>query len=73
MYFKRMRDLRKDNNKTQSEIAEILMCETNKYARYEKGISEIPLSIFIKLAKYYNVSVDYIIELTDDPIPHKRK
>lgn len=67
MFFKRIGDLRIDNDKTQQDIANILVCNRQVYARYEKGIREIPVSMLIKIAKYYNVSTDYILELTDIP------
>jgi len=73
MYLKRLGDLRTDSDKTQKEISEILICNTEVYARYERGYNEIPLSMLIQLAKFYNVSTDYILELTDDPHPYKRK
>lgn len=67
MYFKRIGDLRIDNDKTQQEIANMLICNRQVYARYERGLREIPISMLISLAKYYNVSVDYILELTNNP------
>ena len=73
MLFKRIGDLRADNDKTQQEIADMLICNRQVYARYESGFREIPVSMLIKLAKYYNVSVDYILGLTDEPHPYKRK
>lgn len=72
MYFKKIGDLRIDNDKTQQEIADMLLCNRQVYARYEKGIREIPISMVIQLAKFYNVSIDYIVELTDEPNPYKR-
>ncbi|MCL2487779.1 MAG: helix-turn-helix domain-containing protein [Oscillospiraceae bacterium] len=68
MYFKRIGDLRIDRDKTQQEIADMLLCNRQVYARYERGIREIPVSMLIKIAKYYHVSMDYIVELTN--IPH---
>lgn len=65
MYFKRVEDLRIDDDKTQQDIANILGCNRQVYARYEKGIREIPISMLISLAKYYGVSIDYIVELSD--------
>ena len=65
MYFKRLYDLRVDNDKTQAEIAEYLNCNRQVYARYERGIREIPVSMVIALAKYYKVSSDYILGLED--------
>lgn len=65
MYFHRLEDLRIDADKTQEDIAKILDCQREVYRRYEKGIHEIPVWALIKLAKYYQVSTDYILELTD--------
>jgi len=67
MYFKRIGNLRIDNDKTQQEIADMLLCNRLVYARYERGIREIPVSMLIQIAKYYNVSIDYLVGLTDDP------
>ncbi len=69
MFFKRIHDLRIDNDLTQQQIADYLMCNRQVYARYERGIREIPVSMLIKLAKLYNVSVDYILDL---PIEEKQ-
>lgn len=48
---------------TQQQVADYLMCNRQVYARYERGIREIPVSMIIKLAKLYKVSTDYILEL----------
>lgn len=63
MFFHRIHDLRVDNDLSQQQVADYLMCNRQVYARYERGIREIPVSMLIKLAKLYNVSVDYILEL----------
>ncbi|MBQ8526761.1 MAG: helix-turn-helix transcriptional regulator [Clostridia bacterium] len=63
MFFKRIHDLRIDNDLTQQQVADYLMCNRQVYARYERGIREIPVSMLIKLAKLYNVSIDYILDL----------
>lgn len=63
MVFKRLYDLRIDNDLTQQQVADYLLCNRQVYARYERGIREIPVSMLIKLAKLYNVSVDYILGL----------
>lgn len=63
LFFKRIHDLRIDNDLTQQQVADHLMCNRQVYARYERGIREIPVSMLIKLAKLYNVSVDYILDL----------
>ncbi len=65
-YVKRIRDLREDNDKTQTEIAEILNTSQTMYARYERGANELPIRHLITLAKYYGVSTDYILCLTDE-------
>lgn len=64
-YYPRIRDLREDSDKTQREVAEYLGTPYQYYAVYEKGTSEIPFERAILLAKYYNVSLDYIAGLTN--------
>ncbi len=66
-YYPRLKDLREDCDKTQKEIAEILFITQQQYSLYERGYREIPSSALITLAKFYNVSVDYILGLTDTP------
>lgn len=68
-YYKRIRELREDNDKTQKEIACLLSMKQPQYYRYEKGLRDIPCDILIKLANYYDVSTDYILERTDNPEP----
>ncbi len=53
--------MREDNDLTQKQIAEYLMCDQSLYSKYERGEREIPLNLIIKLADYYNVSLDYIV------------
>lgn len=65
-YYQRIRDLREDMDKTQNEIAEYLGTTTQYYGKYELGYSEIPFERAIMLAKYYNVSLDYIAGLTNN-------
>ena len=64
-YTKRIRDLREDNDKTQEQIAKYLGTSQTMYARYERGANELPIRHLIKLCKYYNVSSDYILGLTN--------
>ena len=71
MYLKRLRELREDRDKKQTEIATVLGMKQLQYVRYEKGIRDLPLDNLIILAKYYKVSADYILELTDEPTPYK--
>lgn len=67
--FKRIRDLREDNDKSQKEIAELLEVGTTQYRRWEVGEHKVPAEVIVKLAKIYNVSTDYILGLTQDPKP----
>ena len=60
--YKRVRDLREDNDKTQKEIAELLNMQLTVYQRYERGERELPLWAAIKLADYYKVTLDYLVE-----------
>lgn len=69
MFFKRLYDLRIDNDMTQKEVAEYLLCNRQVYARYERGLREIPVSMLIKLADLYKTSVDYILGRTDEISP----
>ncbi|MBO4383788.1 MAG: helix-turn-helix transcriptional regulator [Clostridia bacterium] len=59
-----LRDLRIDHDLTQAEVANALGTSQTMYGRYERGASEIPVRHLIKLAKLYNVSVDYILGLS---------
>lgn len=68
-YIKRIRNLREDSDKTQQEIAEILGTSQTMYARYERGANEMPVRHLITLAKYYNVSLDYLCGLTNKKLP----
>ena len=65
-YYQRIRDLREDSDKTQREVAEYLGTSYQYYSVYEKGTSEISFERAIMLAKYYNVSLDYIAGLTNN-------
>ncbi len=65
-YYPRIRDLREDSDKKQAELAEYLGTTTQYYGLYEKGANEISFERAIMLAKYYNVSLDYIAGLTNN-------
>ncbi len=69
-YRKRIRDLREDADKTQTEIAELLGTSQTMYARYERGASELPIRHLIRLTEIYHVTSDYILGLSDDRNPH---
>ena len=64
--YRRLRGLREDNDYKQSDIAKILNMTQQQYSKIEKGITEITADRLIVLAKLYNVSLDYIVELTDN-------
>ena len=64
--YKRIRDLREDKDLNQTEIAKILGMSQTGYSKYETGENDIPTAILIKLAKFYNTSVDYILGITND-------
>lgn len=66
MYFKRLGDLRQDNDMTQQQVANILQCQREVYRRYEKGIREIPVSYAILLAEHYGVTLDYLLGVSDE-------
>ncbi len=70
MYFKRIEDLRIDNDLTQLEVSEYLGCQREVYRRYEKGTRTIPIDFLIKLAKLYHVSIDYIVGISDSKSHH---
>ena len=69
--YKRIRDLREDNDLTQKQISNILNCSQQGYSNYELGQRDIPSDILIKLSKIYNVSVDYILGITNNPAINK--
>lgn len=70
LYLKRLKDLREDFDKKQYEIAELLNITRQQYSLYELGKRDIPAEYIKKLAKYYNTSSDYILEITDEITPY---
>lgn len=65
--YRRLRDLRVENGLTQSQIGEILMISQRQYSRWETGKAKIPFRGIVELAKFYNVSIDYIAGITNIP------
>ena len=68
-YYPRLRDLREDADLTQSQLVKLLQMPKTTYTNYEQGKREPPFSLIIRLAKLYNVSIDYIAGLTSRPKP----
>ncbi|MGN0745823.1 MAG: helix-turn-helix domain-containing protein [Aristaeellaceae bacterium] len=66
MYFRRIRDMREDADLTQAQVAEYLGVAQTVYSRYERGYQTIPLPLLIRLADYYEVSLDYLTGRTDN-------
>lgn len=64
-HYQRIRNLREDNDLTQKEIAALLETTPQQYSLWERGDREIPLHHFVRLAKYYHVSLDYLAGLTN--------
>ncbi len=67
--YKNIRYLREDRDLTQRQIAELLNVSQATYSRYESGELDIPSLALIKLSKFYNVSIDYLLGQKDDPRP----
>ncbi|MBQ2948482.1 MAG: helix-turn-helix transcriptional regulator [Clostridia bacterium] len=65
--YPRIRDLREDHDLNQTEIAGYLGMSQTGYSKYEVGTNDIPTQILIKLARFYHVSVDYLLGETDNP------
>lgn len=61
----RIRELREDNDLTQKQVADLLMCDQSLYSKYERGERDIPLKLLIMLSDHYNVSLDYIVGKTN--------
>ena len=69
--YKRIRDLREDKDLNQTAVAEVLNMSQTGYSKYETGENDIPTHVLIKLADFYGVSVDYILERTNNPETNK--
>lgn len=62
----RIRDMREDKDLTQQKIADILLCDQSLYSKYERGEREIPLALLVKLADFYDTSLDYLVGRTNN-------
>lgn len=65
--YRRIRDLREDRDLTQVQLAKILNCSQQVYSNYELGQRDIPTDVLIRISRYYEVSVDYILGISDNP------
>ena len=63
--YMKLKDLREENNFTQNQIATYLNIKQNTYSQYENEKRQLPIDVLIKLAKFYKVTTDYILELED--------
>ena len=70
--YKRLKELRKKNNYTKTDISKFLGISVIQYSIYESGKKQIPINILSLLARIYNTSIDYIIEDTNEITPHKK-
>lgn len=64
---KRLRDMREDRDLNQTQVAKVLGMSQTGYSKYETGENDIPTSILIRLARFYNTSIDYLLGETDNP------
>ena len=64
-HYPRLRELRMAAGYNQTEIADLLDMQQNQYSRYERGERELPMHLFVVLAKHYKVSLDYMVGLSD--------
>ena len=69
--YRRIRDLRADKDLSQTRVAKEINVSQRTYSYYENGERTIPPEVLVALAKYHNVTVDYILEIIDDPNPYK--
>ena len=64
--YKRIRDLREDSDLNQTQVAKILGMSQTGYSKYETGENDLPTEVLIKLSKFYNTSIDYLLGQTDE-------
>ena len=71
--YRRIRDLREDKDLNQTQVAKILGMSQTGYSKYETGENDLPTAILIKLADFYDVSIDYLLNRTDEPKLNKKQ
>ncbi len=70
--YRRIRDLREDRDLTQAQLGKAIGVSQRTYAYYESGQRTLPPEVLIALARFYGTSVDYLLDLTDQPAPYPR-
>lgn len=68
-FVEKLRGLREDNDLTQAQVAAVLGTSQTMYARYERGVNEMPIRHLVTLCHFYNISADYLL----DTVPIKNK
>ena len=63
--YRRLRDLREDRDLTQTDVAKMLSMSQTGYSKYETGENDIPTAVLIKLSRFYQVSIDYLLGETN--------
>ncbi len=69
----RLKDIREDRDVKQQTLADVLHIRQNTYSQYENGQRQLPIDVLIKLADFFDVSTDYILERTDNPTPYPKR
>ncbi len=72
MNIERLKEIREDKDYKQSDIAKVLNTTQQQYSKYEFALKVIPIGMLVKLAKFYNISVDYLIGLTNERKPYPK-
>ena len=72
MNIERLKEIREDKDYKQSDIAKVLNTTQQQYSKYELGLQVMPIERLVKLAKFYNTSVDYLIGLTNERKPYPK-
>lgn len=72
MKYQRIQDMREDADLTQKQLSEQLHISQRAYSHYETGSRGVPIEMFIRLANYYNTSIDYLVGRTDDKRPFRK-
>jgi len=67
MQFKNLRGIREDRDIKQKDVAKMLNVSQNTYSQYETGVISLTAEVLIKLSDFYGVSIDYLLDRTDNP------